>query len=51
MTAPTATVADALSTGFASMDMDDVKRVLQRFPSVTARMTMSTGVVVTLMGS
>jgi len=51
VTAPTATVADALSTGFASMDMDDVKRLLQRFPSVTARMTMSTGVVVTLLWS
>ena len=46
--APNATTADALSTGFASMDVGDVKRVLRRFPSVTARITTRAGEVVTL---
>ena len=46
--APSATTADALSTGFASMDVGEVKKVLQFFPSVTARMTTSAGEVVTL---
>ena len=46
--APTATTADALSTGFASMDLGEVKKVLQRFSSVTARITMSTGELMTL---
>jgi len=46
--APTATTADALSTGFASMDVDEVKKVLRYFPSVTARITTSAGEVVTL---
>ena len=47
-TSPTATTADALSTGFASMDMDEVKKVLRFFPSVTARITTSAGDLVTL---
>lgn len=51
VTAPTATMADAFSTGFASMDVDDVRTVLQRFPSVTARMTTSAAGVVTLSGT
>ena len=46
--APTATTADALSTSFASMDMDEVKKVLRFFPSVTARITTSAGELVTL---
>ncbi|MCK5366410.1 MAG: FAD:protein FMN transferase [Gammaproteobacteria bacterium] len=46
--APTATTADALSTGFASMDVDEVKKALRYFPSVTARITTSAGEVVTL---
>jgi thiamine biosynthesis lipoprotein len=46
--APTATTADALSTGFASMDLVDVENVLRRYPSVTARVTTHTGEVLTL---
>ena len=41
--AANATTADALSTGFASMDIDDVKRVLRHYPSATARLTTHTG--------
>jgi thiamine biosynthesis lipoprotein len=48
--APTAATADALSTGFASMGLDDVKKVLRQFPSVTARITTGAGEVVTLSG-
>jgi thiamine biosynthesis lipoprotein len=46
--APTATTADALSTGFASMDVGEMKKVLRLFPSVTARITTNAGEVVTL---
>ena len=48
--APTATTADALSTGFAGIELGDVKKLLQQFPSVTARLTTSTGEVVSLSG-
>lgn len=37
--APTATMADALSTGFASMALDGIEGVLTRFPGVTAHVT------------
>jgi thiamine biosynthesis lipoprotein len=46
--APNATTADALSTGFASMDIDDVKRVLRHYPSVAAHVTTHTGEILRL---
>jgi len=46
--APTATTADALSTAFASMDMEEVKNVLRYYPATTARIAMHTGKVLTL---
>jgi thiamine biosynthesis lipoprotein len=46
--AANATTADALSTGFASMDIDDVKQVLRRYPSATARLTTHTGEILRL---
>jgi len=39
VTAPTATMADALSTAFASMASEDVNRVLYHYPSTAARIT------------
>ena len=46
--AANATTADALSTGFASMDIDDVKQALRHYPSATARLTTHTGEVLKL---
>jgi thiamine biosynthesis lipoprotein len=48
--APTATTADALSTGFASMDVAEVKSVLRRYPAVTVRLTTVAGETLTLQG-
>lgn len=41
--APTATVADALSTAFASMPVDGIERVLTRYSDVSARVTADGG--------
>ena len=49
--APNATTADALSTGFASMEHERVKEVLLRLPTVTARMTSRSGEILTWTGS
>jgi thiamine biosynthesis lipoprotein len=46
--APNATTADALSTGFASMGIDDIEQVLRRYPSTTARLTTHRGEVLKL---
>ena len=46
--AANATTADSLSTGFSSMGIDDVKRVLRHYPSATARLTTHTGEILTL---
>ena len=46
--APTATTADALSTAFASMELEDVGKVLHHYPSTSARITKHTGEVLVL---
>jgi thiamine biosynthesis lipoprotein len=45
-----ATTADALSTGFASMDLGDIDALLGRLTATSARMTSHAGEVVTLSG-
>lgn len=46
--APTATTADALSTAFANMDLEDVNTVLRHYDSATARITSNSGEVLSL---
>ncbi len=48
VTAPEATLADALSTAFCSMSIADIKQCLHQVPAVTARLTDSDGSVVSL---
>jgi len=48
VTSPTATTADALSTAFASMDLEDVNKVLHHYPSTTARVATHKGEVLSL---
>jgi len=48
VTAPTATMADALSTAFASLDTLEVKEVLRHYPSANVRLIADTGELSTL---
>lgn len=46
--APTATMADALSTGFAALPLDDIRAVVQGLDHVTAIITQADGTIVEL---
>lgn len=46
--APTATTADALSTAFASMPVEEANKVLRGYPATTARITTHAGGVLAL---
>ena len=46
VTAPEATLADALSTAFCAMPVAEIKKCLQDMPSVNVRLTGKTGTVI-----
>jgi len=48
VTAPTATLADSLSTAFCVMPEGDIEKCLKQLPAIKARLTHSGGRVVTL---